>query len=364
MARERRGVANRFGLSQSRVGRYLLLSGFLHLLALVGMSLLLTPTMRVPPAKERPPLRVSFVPAATVEEPQQAQALAETSSRARTPDGPEHTVAQETETVLPPERVPAGVPAPAPPPQARVEPQPQTLEAPEAPKAETRPAPSQTPPTRTAPAPQRQGAGKRPAPVTPQPQRTAPEPRRPERHARLPKPPAESTPLRAPLSRQPRDPSPPMESPETDAGQPWIRGRIPLLSGDDLEKYATLRSSDQRSPGGHDISLNTQEVKYFSYFAHIKRKIERVWGYPPDAIALGAQGHLQLKFVLSRSGQVKTVELLRSSGYRALDKEAWDAVINAGPFDSFPPLIQDDELHITARFTYVLDTALQRTFVR
>lgn len=361
MAREMRGVANRFGLTRSRVGRYLLLSGFLHLLALVGVNLLLTPTARVPPAKERPPLRVSFVPAWTVEEPQQAQALAETSSRARTPDGPEHAVAQETETVLPVERVPSFVPAPTPPPQARVAPQPPTLEPP---NAEAKPAPSQIPPTRSAPAPQRQGTVKRSAPVSPQPQRIAPEPRPPERHARLPEPPERATSLREPLRRQPRDPSPPMDTPETEAAQPWIRGRIPLLSGDDLDKYASLGSSDQRRPGGHDISLNTQEIKYLSYFAHIKRKIERVWGYPSDAIALGAQGHLQLRFVLSRSGQVKTVELLRSSGYRALDKEAWDAVINAGPFDPFPPLLQDDELPITARFTYVMDSALQRTFVR
>lgn len=143
-----------------------------------------------------------------------------------------------------------------------------------------------------------------------------------------------------------------------------LHGRIPLLRGDDLEKYAQMRSSEQRSGGGHDISLNTREIKYLSYFAHIKRKIEREWGYPPDAIAEGAQGQLQLKFVLHRNGQVKIVELLRSSGHKVLDKEAWDAVTNAGPFDSFPPLIQDDELHITARFTYVLDATVKRTLVR
>lgn len=356
-----RGVANRFGLPQSRVGGYLLLSGVLHLLALVMVNLLLTPTARVPPAKESPRLRVSFVPTVTVEEPQQAQALAEKSSRARSPDGPKDTVAQETETVLPAERALPIPPSPVPPVQARVEPQPPISEPP---KAVSKPAPSQVLPSGPAPAPQRQSPVKRAATVSPQPQRTAPEPRSAERLARLTEPPERSAPLSAPLSRQPQDGPPPVEGSEAEAAQQWINGRIPLLSGDDLDKYARLRSSDRRSPGGHDISLNTQEIKYLSYFAHIKRKIERMWDYPPDAIAVGAQGQLQLKFVLSRGGQVTTVELLRSSGYRALDKEAWDAVINAGPFDPFPPLIQDDELHITARFTYVLDSTLQRTFVR
>jgi TonB family protein len=131
-----------------------------------------------------------------------------------------------------------------------------------------------------------------------------------------------------------------------------------------LEKYAQVRSSDQQSSSGGGVSLDTKEIKYLSYFAHIKRRIERVWTYPPGAIANGLQGQLHLKFVLRNDGQVKTVELLRSSGYKVLDKEAWDAVVNGGPFGPFPPTIPDNELHITARFTYVLDETAQRTRVR
>ena len=141
-------------------------------------------------------------------------------------------------------------------------------------------------------------------------------------------------------------------------------GRIPLLSGEDLEKYAQVRSSDQQSSAAGPVSLDTKELKYLSYFAHIKRRIERVWTYPPDAINNGSQGQLHLKFVLRRDGHVKSVELLRSSGYKVLDKEAWDAVVNAGPFGAFPPTIPDDELHITARFTYTLDETVQRMRMR
>jgi protein TonB len=141
-------------------------------------------------------------------------------------------------------------------------------------------------------------------------------------------------------------------------------GRIPLLSGDDLEKYAQARSGDQRASAGDSVSLDTKEVKYMSYFAHIKRRIERVWTYPSDAISSGIQGQLHLKFVLARNGQVKSVELLRSSGFKVLDKEAWDAVVNGAPFGPFPPTIVDEELHITARFSYVLDEAMRRTRMR
>jgi outer membrane biosynthesis protein TonB len=40
------------------------------------------------------------------------------------------------------------------------------------------------------------------------------------------------------------------------------------------------------------------------------------------------------------------VELLRSCGSKVFDKDAWDAVINASPFDPFPPWIPSEELYI------------------
>jgi periplasmic protein TonB len=185
----------------------------------------------------------------------------------------------------------------------------------------------------------------------------------PKRLAKPPEP-AEHTSPR-PLPEEIPSPRPFVDSP-SGLGQAALPrfGRIPLLSGDDLEKYAQVRSSDQQAASGGGVSLDTRELKYLSYFAHIKRRIERVWTYPADAISNSLQGQLHLKFVLRRNGQVKTVELLRSSGYKVLDKEAWDAVVNAGPFESFPPTIPDDELHITARFTYVLDETVQRIRVR
>jgi periplasmic protein TonB len=145
--------------------------------------------------------------------------------------------------------------------------------------------------------------------------------------------------------------------------------RLPQLSDEDLEKFARLPHPEGRRTGrpfsGIDtaISLNTTEVKYLSYFTHLKQKIDRAWSYPVEATTQGIHGQLVLFFVLRRSGQVSRVELLRSSGSKLLDKEAWEAVLNVGPFDPFPPQIPEEELHIRARFTYVLETASQRTRV-
>lgn len=348
---------------QSRTGRFLLLSLTLHLLVVVALSLPLRPwegLRREQKEQQSDPIRVSLVRPENTEEPEKPQVFAETSSRAKTPEGPKDDVARASKTVLPKEQQAPSEPSP-----------PSTAQVREAPRPQVSP-----PPIRVTPKPAPEVAAKRP-PSSPRPQETAkamtqspPKPERkapeqpePKRMARLPEP-AEHTP-----PGPPQEPTPPtrpaVESPPQSewTGLPRL-GRVPLLSGEDLEKYAQVRNSDQQTSSGGAVSLDTKELKYLSYFAHIKRRIERVWTYPQDAIANGVQGQLHLKFVLRRDGQVKTVELLRSSGYKVLDKEAWDAVVNAGPFESFPPTIPDDELHITARFTYALDESVQRIRMR
>ena len=378
-------VARRSYTRQSRTGRFLLLSLVLHLLVVVALNVPVMPWEEWRPeqkAPKRDPIRVSFVRPENTEEPEKPEAFAETSSRAQTPEGPKAEVAKSTEIALPREQQSPGEPSPPSTPQVREEARPQVAQPPT--KVTPKPAP-EAPSKRPAAQPRRQEAAKATAPKPERPVNERPEPERlakpPEPAERRPTPPPAAEPpepkrlakLPEPAERTPR-PSPQEPAPSTrpapeslfQPGQAALPrfGRIPLLSGEDLEKYAQVRSSDQHSSSGGAVSLDTKELKYLSYFAHIKRRIERVWRYPPDAVASGSQGQLHLKFVLRRNGQLKNVELLRSSGVKVLDKEAWDAVVNAGPFESFPQTIPEDELHITARFTYVLDEAVQRVRMR
>jgi protein TonB len=353
-------VARRSYTRQSRTGWFLLLSLTLHLLIVAALNVPLLPwEERLPEQKEqkRDPIRVSFVRPENTEEPEKPEVFAETSSRAQTPEGPKAEVAQSTETALPEEQQAPAEPSPASKPQVREEARPQVAQPPV--KVTPKPA-TEAPTKRPAAQPPRQETAKAAAP---KPERSVSEPPEPKRLAKLPEP-AERTPRPSPQEPAPSRRSAPEAAFEPGQTALPRSGRIPLLSGEDLEKYAQVRSSDQHSSSGGAVSLDTKELKYLSYFAHIKRRIERVWKYPPDAVANGSQGQLHLKFVLRRNGQVKNVELLRSSGVKVLDKEAWDAVVNAGPFESFPQTIPDDELHITARFTYVLDEAVQRIRMR
>jgi periplasmic protein TonB len=348
---------------QSRTGWFLLLSVMLHLLLVVGLNLQLRPwelLHREPKEEKREPIQVSLVRPENTEEPEKPHVFAETSSRAQTPEGPKDDVSRANRTILPKEQAPPGELAPPSNAQVPEQARPQVMPPP----IQVTPNPAPEGPPKRPPSPsRRQETAKSTTQSPPKPQRTPAEQPEPKRLAKLPEP-AESTPGRPPQEYAPsaRPFANSLSEPEQKA-LPHL-GRIPLLSGEDLEKYAQVRSSDQQSSSGGGVSLDTKEIKYLSYFAHIKRRIEQVWTYPPGAIANGLQGQLHLKFTLRNDGQVKTVELLRSSGYKVLDKEAWDAVVNAGPFGAFPPTIPDDELHITARFTYVLDETAQRMRMR
>jgi periplasmic protein TonB len=385
-------VAPRSYTPQARTGWFLLLSVMLHLLVVVALNLPLRPwelLHREAKEEKREPIQVSLVRPENTEEPDKPQVLAETSSRAQTPEGPKDDISRASRTILPKEERP---PAEASPPATAQVPepaQPQVMPPPV--QVTPKPAP-EGPPKRQASPSRRQETAKSTTQSPPKPQRTPTEQPEPKRLAKLPEPagPPPPRPLqeRTPAERpEPKRFAKLPESAESAPGLPPQEyvpsarpfanslsepeqralprlGRIPLLSGEDLEKYAQVRSSDQQSSSGGGVSLDTKELKYLSYFAHIKRRIEQVWTYPSGAIANGLQGQLHLKFILRNDGQVKTVELLRSSGYKVLDKEAWDAVVNAGSFGPFPPTIPDDELHITARFTYVLDETAQRMRMR
>jgi periplasmic protein TonB len=373
-------VAHRAYTRQPRTGWFLLLSLVLHVLAVVALNLPLRPWEALRPEQKEPnPILVSLVRPENAEEPERPQVFAETSSRAQTAEPLEKKddVAKSSRTILPKEQPAVAEPSPPSQPQAPEEARPQMARPPI--RGAPKPAP-EVATQRPSSSPRRQDTAKAAPPKLEGPPAEQPEPKRlaklpepadrtpagqpePKRLAKLPEPEGHTSPR--PLPEDIPSPRPFADSP-SGLGQGVLPrfGRIPLLSGEDLEKYAQVRSSDQPTSSGGGVSLDTKELKYLSYFAHIKRRIERVWTYPPDAVSNSLQGQLHLKFVLRRNGQVKTVELLRSSGYKVLDKEAWDAVVNAGPFESFPPTIPDDELHITARFTYVLDETVQRTRVR
>ncbi len=113
---------------------------------------------------------------------------------------------------------------------------------------------------------------------------------------------------------------------------------------------------EERGGGAHLTPLNQPEIRYISYFAGIKRKIELVWVYPRDAAAAGIQGDLLIDFAIARDGTLASLALVRSSGHRALDEEAVGAIRKASPFAPIPAQYQIPSLQIRAHFIYEMHT--------
>jgi len=105
---------------------------------------------------------------------------------------------------------------------------------------------------------------------------------------------------------------------------------------------------------GTEISLNTLDYKFHSYYLSLKRKIELVWEYPYKARQTGAQGRLLMRFVINQDGSLAEVTVLRSSGVALLDREAVRAIKSASPFPPLPDRMNTERLSVTATFEYLL----------
>jgi len=107
-------------------------------------------------------------------------------------------------------------------------------------------------------------------------------------------------------------------------------------------------------PEEETVNLNTREFKYISYFSKIKSKIELVWIYPQISVINGEQGTVHLKFTIVEDGNLEDVQLIKSSGYPALDEEAIRAVKAAAPYPPLPKSWGLKRLHIVGEFNYIL----------
>ncbi len=101
------------------------------------------------------------------------------------------------------------------------------------------------------------------------------------------------------------------------------------------------------------VDLNTTEFKYYSYFLGLKRQIEGVWHYPTDAALRGEHGNLNLIFTIRSNGDLDGIQIVSSTGFRALDGEALRAIKVAAPFHPFPKSWQGlEKLNVNATFEY------------
>ncbi len=101
------------------------------------------------------------------------------------------------------------------------------------------------------------------------------------------------------------------------------------------------------------VDLDTKQFKYISYFMKIKRKIEMVWSYPKEAYRKGQTGKVLILMSLNKTGKLIDVKVLNSSGYKLLDSEAKNSILDAAPYPPFPSSWGNlEKLNIRVSFSY------------
>lgn len=112
----------------------------------------------------------------------------------------------------------------------------------------------------------------------------------------------------------------------------------------------TGEEGDTGSTTERTISLDSQDSRFASYLLGVKRRIESLWTYPPEA--RGVTGSLIVTFSITRDGHLSELQLADTSGIAPLDNEAIRAIREATPFAPFPERIKFERLNIRAAFYY------------
>ena len=129
---------------------------------------------------------------------------------------------------------------------------------------------------------------------------------------------------------------------------------------DQIASIGSGLTGDPGEPARQTVNLNSREDRFVDYLAHVKRRVERVWVYPEEALNHGVGGELLLIFTLNKAGSLTYIRLTQSSGFPVLDEEALRAVKLAAPFDPLPPQMGDEPWNISASFHYNLPRRFRR----
>jgi periplasmic protein TonB len=103
---------------------------------------------------------------------------------------------------------------------------------------------------------------------------------------------------------------------------------------------------------------SADEAAYMHYF---EKRVEQVGNvnYPQEARARRIYGHVQLVVAILANGNIKYIEVSKTSGSRLLDQAAVRSVRLASPYEPFPPELRNrDEIHIIRTWQYQSNNVL------
>jgi protein TonB len=102
-----------------------------------------------------------------------------------------------------------------------------------------------------------------------------------------------------------------------------------LVEGISMPDIPDVSSPDQLAASGDYTTAD-------SYLDMVRLRIERHKGYPENARIRQIEGSVTVRFVIISGGDIRSAEVVKTSGKKALDRAALTAVKDAAPFPKAP----------------------------
>jgi len=242
---------------------------------------------------------------------------------------------------------PLDIPAPARPPQPRIQVNPNVIRKvapPELPAPVPQPAPQPKTELPSAPTPQANTAPPAPEPKTEVGTNNAPKLEMPD----TPKP-QQGLVLPKYGNTRPSDITPPRQSPGFSGPRATIQSvPVPRSAGGGRSGQAY---------GGMAMLTPDQGVDFSVYLQRVQTVVDRNWqAVIPESVMLGEKGMVVLQFRIMRDGSVPAGEpvLLRSSGKEPLDRAAVSSIRASNPFEPLPSAFTGPFIELRAIYLYNL----------
>lgn len=103
-----------------------------------------------------------------------------------------------------------------------------------------------------------------------------------------------------------------------------------------------------------ELELEVEDLREF--LSIIRRRIEKAKRYPDEARRKGIEGTVVLAFTVGRRGELESVEVISSSGYKWLDEAAIQTINRAAPFPPLERFSSRESLRIEVAITFKLES--------
>lgn len=120
---------------------------------------------------------------------------------------------------------------------------------------------------------------------------------------------------------------------------------------------ATATGAGQAEAQNRPVDGTGQVDAQKAYLSTLAAWLAKHRRYPAGARRRGQEGVVRVRVTISRSGQVLAQEIIESSGYFLLDREAMATVKRAQPLPAFPPELKGPalEFNLPVRFGLNID---------